>query len=91
VNLNSAYNARVDVVFCGVVDRVTADIDAGRMLVDADVVNSHCRGECKVLKIDRAPVVGHGEVGNDVLCETISGSYTREKLAHHRLLGDRAL
>lgn len=37
------------------------------MLVDSDIVNAHDRREREVLYVDEAEVLGHAQVGKDIL------------------------
>ena len=43
------------------------DVDVVRVLVDADVVDAHRRGECEVFHVDVAEEGGHAEVRDKVL------------------------
>lgn len=60
-------HALVDVRRGGEVLRVAADVDGVWLLVDADPVDAHRRGEREMLDVDEAEVLGHAQVHDDVL------------------------
>lgn len=68
-------NIRVDVVRSGEVLRVATNVKSIRVLVHADVIDAHRRGERQVVQVDLSEVGRHAEVGNEI----------------HRFLGDRTI
>lgn len=68
-------NIRVDVVCSGEVLRVAANVKSIRVLVHADVIDAHRRGERQMVQVDLSEVGRHTKVGNEI----------------HRFLGNRTI
>ena len=47
--------------------RVASDVDRVRILIDPDIVDTHCRGERKLIVLDSAEALGYAEVHDEVL------------------------
>ena len=60
-------DARVDIVVRRVAWWVTANVDAIRMLIHADIVDQHLRREDQVIKVNRAEVERETQVRDQVL------------------------
>ena len=59
--------ARLDVSFGRERVRITANVDVVRVLIYADPVDTHRRGEHKIVVVDETEVLGKPQVDDEVL------------------------
>ena len=72
VHKEGNYNALVDVCLRREVLRVATDIDLVLVLVHANVIHAHLGRERQVVKVDETEVGRHAQVGDDILCSSVS-------------------